>query len=184
MPPKADSNATDGAAGTDAQVDNGVLLTPGDTKILDTIFRAAPAQAKPSVDWQQIAGDLGYKNVKVAKDRFAQICGKYNPDGTTKDATPKTPRKRATPAGKKVKKEASDDDDNDMTPSAKKRKTPTSEGQKATKGTKAARKAKTTEGDQPVKKDPEDGAKEDIQEEIKEEIKVEVHNDEKVNEDA
>ncbi|KAI2634998.1 hypothetical protein GGS26DRAFT_534916 [Hypomontagnella submonticulosa] len=124
MPPKK----SDAASGENAIP----TLTGGDVKMIDTILKNCSPLAKPTpMDWDIVAKQLDLKNVHSAKERFRQICKKYNwfqqtADSATLTSTPSTPAKGANSHVKSVRRHpmsprSGDEADAKGTP-AKKRK--------------------------------------------------------------
>ncbi|KAI0384301.1 hypothetical protein F5Y04DRAFT_226647 [Hypomontagnella monticulosa] len=93
MPPKK----ADAAPGENATP----TLTGGDVKMIDTILKNCGPSAKPApTDWDHVAKLLDLKNTHVAKERFRQICKKYDwfqpkAGSATAGSTPSTPVKGA-----------------------------------------------------------------------------------------
>ncbi|KAI0009813.1 hypothetical protein F4779DRAFT_580110 [Xylariaceae sp. FL0662B] len=70
MPPKK----TDGAPAEDGIPS----LTAGDVKMIDMILKNSAPEAKPNaVNWTKVVSQLNLKDMKSAKERFRQVCKKY-----------------------------------------------------------------------------------------------------------
>ncbi|GJN74368.1 hypothetical protein PCL_09267 [Purpureocillium lilacinum] len=98
MPPK---KIAVNAEGGDAP--NG--LTENELRFIKALFDNMTQ--KPDANWDQVAGDLGLKDAKCAKERFRQMSVRHGwRDGTAPTPSPRKPRNGATgPAGDaKVKK--------------------------------------------------------------------------------
>ncbi|KAI1084488.1 hypothetical protein F5B20DRAFT_593571 [Whalleya microplaca] len=127
MPPKKSTQQNNGAAGDEG----GVPLTTPEYKLLDALLKHA---AKPqNINWEAVATAAHFANAKSAKDRFRQVCKKYNwfedteaataQDAAAADATPKkTPAKRARKATKPTSEDSAALGDDEAESPVKKRK--------------------------------------------------------------
>ncbi|KAI0894025.1 hypothetical protein F4806DRAFT_473696 [Annulohypoxylon nitens] len=89
------------------------LMSSGEFKIISSIFK----NAKPTnvnVNWEAVCQELGFKNTKVGKDRFGQLCKKYGWFGAKKDDAASTdnssPVKPRAPAGAAASKTSDNED--------------------------------------------------------------------------
>ncbi|KAJ6441951.1 ATPase-like, ATP-binding domain protein [Purpureocillium lavendulum] len=114
MPPKKVAAAAAAAEGGEAPTG----LTDGELRFIKALFDNMTQ--KPDANWEQVAGDLGLKDAKCAKERFRQMSVRHGwrdgagptlsprksknvAGGLTGDAKVKktrSPRKKAAPAKK------------------------------------------------------------------------------------
>ncbi|KAL7627650.1 hypothetical protein AAE478_001843 [Parahypoxylon ruwenzoriense] len=120
MSPKKNDPA---AAAGGASEYGGLALTAGDVKMIDAVLKNCGPGAKPSpaqVNWEKIAQDLEFKNIKVAQTRFGQVCKKYHWFGdqggqnqqqqpVTPSSSPRKPAARRS-AAKRAMSPVSDED--------------------------------------------------------------------------
>ncbi|KAI1086252.1 hypothetical protein F5B19DRAFT_174689 [Rostrohypoxylon terebratum] len=79
----------------------------GDCKILNSILKHCLPNAKPtSILWEGVCRELGFKNYRVGKDRFAQLCKKYHWFLAVKDDTASA---ESSPSKPKAAAHATDD---------------------------------------------------------------------------
>lgn len=94
-------------------------LTDGELRFIKAIFDNMTQ--KPDADWNKVAGDIGLKDAKCAKERFRQMSVRHGwREQGSAASTPRKPKavgpidskitKKRTPK-KKTKKEESDDED-------------------------------------------------------------------------
>ncbi|KAI1081317.1 hypothetical protein F5B20DRAFT_535616 [Whalleya microplaca] len=102
MPPKK-------ADGTSVE-DGAPALTAGDVKMIDVVLKNCSAAAKPTLaNWDKIVSQLNLKDTKSAKERFRQVCKKYQwfegsgnaEEGGASGATPFTPSPRVRKSASK-----------------------------------------------------------------------------------
>lgn len=93
------------------------LMSSGEFKIISSIFKNATPSAKPTnvnVNWEAVCQELGFKNTKVGKDWFGQLCKKYGWFGAKKDDAAGTddssPSKPKAPAGAAASKTSDNED--------------------------------------------------------------------------
>ncbi|KAL7621038.1 hypothetical protein AAE478_008350 [Parahypoxylon ruwenzoriense] len=122
MPPKK-SDVTAASSGEDGAI----ALTPGDVKMIDVVLKNSGPASKPNgANWTKIVEQLELKDAKSAKERFRQVCKKYqwfeSEEASPGAAAAPPSKKRAAPRRTAKDAEGADDADDVEGPPAKKRK--------------------------------------------------------------